>query len=125
MIAGFEPLDVMQAILMLVRQVNRGAAHVENEFTRAVTPEGIMKAVAAYFNVTEADLLSQRRNREIATARQVAMYLTREQTRLSTTRIGDLYGGRDHTTVMHACDKIAELAETDDAIRSAIQALKK
>ena len=79
----------------------------------------------AYFNVTEADLLSQRRNREIATARQVAMYLTREQTRLSTTRIGDLYGGRDHTTVMHACDKIAELAETDDAIRSAIQALKK
>ena len=91
---------------------------------RAVTPEGIMKAVAAYFNVTEADLLSQRRNREIATARQVAMYLTREQTRLSTTRIGDLYGGRDHTTVMHACDKIAELAETDDAIRSAIQALK-
>ena len=92
---------------------------------RAVTPEGIMKAVAAYFNVTEADLLSQRRNREIATARQVAMYLTREQTRLSTTRIGDLYGGRDHTTVMHACDKIAELAETDDAIRSAIQALKK
>ena len=92
---------------------------------RAVTPEGIMKAVAAYFNVTEADLLSQRRNREIATARQVAMYLTREQTRLSTTRIGDLYGGRDHTTVMHACDKIAELAETDEAIRAAIQALKK
>ena len=92
---------------------------------RAVTPEGIMKAVAAYFNVTEADLLSQRRNREIATARQVAMYLTREQTRLSTTRIGDLYGGRDHTTVMHACDKIAELAETDDAIRAAIQTLKK
>ena len=52
-IAGFEPLDVMQAILMLVRQVNRGAAHVENEFTRAVTPEGNLKAQALMAEVLE------------------------------------------------------------------------
>ena len=93
--------------------------------TRAVTPEGILKAVAEYFGVSEADILSQRRNREIAQARQVAMYLTREQTQLSTTRIGDMFGGRDHTTVMHACDKICELIEKDDEIRRAVQHLKK
>jgi hydrogenase expression/formation protein HypD len=52
-IAGFEPLDVMQAILMLVRQVNRGAAHVENEFTRAVTPEGNLRAQALVSEVFE------------------------------------------------------------------------
>ena len=89
------------------------------------TPEGILKAVAGYFGVSEADILSQRRNREIAQARQVAMYLTREQTQLSTTRIGDLFGGRDHTTVMHACKIIGELIEKDDEIRRAVQHLKK
>ena len=93
--------------------------------SRAVTPESIMKAVADYFGVSQSDMLSQRRNREIAKARQIAMYLTREQTQLSTTRIGDIFGGRDHTTVMHACDKIAELAQTDDEIRRALQHLKK
>ena len=89
------------------------------------TPEGILKAVAEHFGVSEADILSQRRNREIAQARQVAMYLTREQTQLSTTRIGDLFGGRDHTTVMHACRIIGELVEKDDEIRRAVQQLKK
>ena len=93
--------------------------------TRAATPDGIIKAVAEYFSVSEADILSQRRNREIAQARQMAMYLIREQTQLSTTRIGDLFGGRDHTTVMHACEKIADLAERDDDIRRAVQHLTK
>ena len=93
--------------------------------TRSTTPESIIKTVAGYFSVSEADLLSQRRNREIAQARQIAMYLIREQTQLSTTRIGDLFGGRDHTTVMHACDKIGELIQKDDEIRRAVQYLKK
>ena len=84
-----------------------------------------MAAVAEYFGVSEADIVSSRRTREIAQARQVAMYLTREQTQLSTTRIGDLFGGRDHTTVMHACKIIAELVEKDDEIRRAVQQLKK
>lgn len=92
---------------------------------RAVTPETIIKAVAEYFSVSEADILSQRRNREIAQARQIAMYLIREQTQLSTTRIGDLFGGRDHTTVMHACDKIAQLSEKDEEIRRAVRHLLK
>jgi len=93
--------------------------------SRSATPESIIKAVTEYFGVSEADILSQRRNREIAQARQLAMYLIREQTQLSTTRIGDLFGGRDHTTVMHACEKIGELIDRDDEIRRAVQQLKK
>jgi len=93
--------------------------------TRVMTPEAIIKSVAEYFSVSEADILSQRRNREIAQARQLAMYLIREQTQLSTTRIGDLFGGRDHTTVMHACDKIVDLIEKNDDMRRAVQYFKK
>ena len=104
-----------------------GKVYVDaGHFEQAVLQEdGIIKAVAEYFSVSEADILSQRRNREIAQARQMAMYLIREQTQLSTTRIGDLFGGRDHTTVMHACKIIGELVEKDDEIRRAVKKKKK
>lgn len=95
---------------------------------KRVTPEAIMQAVADYYRVDKGDMTSQRRSREIALPRQVAMYLTRELTGLSTTRIGDAFGGRDHTTVMHGCDKIAatarelpQMAKTLDDIRAAIR----
>ena len=95
---------------------------------KRVTPEHIMQVVADYYRVEKSDLTSQRRNREIALPRQVAMYLTREITGLSTTRIGEAFGGRDHTTVMHGCDKIAssakelpQMAKTLDDLRAAIR----
>ena len=91
---------------------------------KALTPEAMIKKVAEFYQVTEADIVSQRRNREVAKARQVAMYLIREQTQLSTTRIGELFGGRDHSTVMYACDKVAELAETDGKLMSELNELR-
>ena len=94
------------------------------EEEKIVTPESILKSVAEYFGVSEGDILSSKRNREIATARQVAMYLTRSGTTLSTTRIGDFFGGRDHTTVMHACEKIEEQLLTDESLRQALDKLK-
>ena len=69
---------------------------------KPVTPEALIKKVAAFYQVSEADIISARRNREVAKARQVAMYLIREINHLSTTRIGELFGGRDHSTVMYA-----------------------
>ena len=63
-----------------------------------------------------ADLLSKRRNRSIARPRQVAMALARELTTHSYPEIGDAFGGRDHTTVMHACTKIAELRTSDQRV---------
>ena len=84
---------------------------------RLVTLENIQKTVADYYKVRVADLLSQRRNRSIARPRQVAMTLAKELTQHSLPEIGDAFGGRDHTTVMHACKRIKELQESDQRMR--------
>ena len=76
---------------------------------RQVSIENIQKVVAEYFNIKIADLLSKRRNRSIARPRQVAMALAKELTSHSLPEVGDAFGGRDHTTVLHACRKIDSL----------------
>jgi len=76
---------------------------------KLVTIENIQKTVADYFKVRMADLLSKRRNRSVARPRQVAMALAKELTSHSLPEIGDAFGGRDHTTVLHACKRIKEL----------------
>ena len=68
---------------------------------------------------------SSKRNREIALPRQIAMYLTRDMTDLSLPRIGDAFGGRDHTTVMHACDKIGQLSKDDQNLKNSLIELRK
>ena len=73
--------------------------------------------VADYFKIKISDLLSKRRNRSVARPRQVAMALCKELTDHSLPEIGDAFGGRDHTTVLHACRKIKELCDTDLSIR--------
>lgn len=80
---------------------------------RLVTIENIQKTVAEYFKIRVADLLSKRRSRSIARPRQVAMALSKELTSHSLPEIGDAFGGRDHTTVMHACRVIKELRESN------------
>jgi len=85
--------------------------------TREVEPDQVLKAVAKEFNVTIDELLSRTRVHSIALPRQVAMYLLREENDVSLPKIGDLLGGRDHTTVMYGCDKISELLETDKKFR--------
>ena len=87
---------------------------------REVTIDSIQEAVADYFNVTIADLKSKGRRREVVHQRQVAMYLAKEKTDLSLKSIGYHFGGRDHTTVIHAVqtvsDLVAKQAETRDAV---------
>ena len=80
---------------------------------KLVTVENIQKTVAEYYKIRVADLLSKRRSRSIARPRQVAMALTKELTNHSLPEIGDAFGGRDHTTVMHACKRIKELREAE------------
>ena len=91
---------------------------------KRITGDVIIKAVSAYYSVSVDDIRSQKRKREIALPRQVAMYLTREMTPLSLPAIGDVFG-RDHTTVMHSCDKIAEMVRTSPEMSAAIADLKK
>ncbi|MFO7277228.1 MAG: chromosomal replication initiator protein DnaA [Pseudomonadota bacterium] len=80
---------------------------------KLVTIENIQKTVADYYKVRVADLLSKRRSRSVARPRQVAMALAKELTNHSLPEIGDAFGGRDHTTVLHACKRIKELRDTE------------
>ena len=96
------------------QEVLRELFHVHD---RLITIENIQKAVAEYYKLRVSDLLSRRRPRTIARPRQVAMALCKELTEHSLPEIGDAFGGRDHTTVLHACRKIEELCETDGRIR--------
>jgi chromosomal replication initiator protein len=83
---------------------------------KLVTVENIQKTVAEYYKIRIADLLSKRRSRSIARPRQVAMALAKELTNHSLPEIGDAFGGRDHTTVLHACRRVKELRETERRI---------
>ena len=80
---------------------------------KLVTIDNIQKTVAEYYKIRVADLHSKRRNRSITRPRQLAMALCKELTNHSLPEIGDAFGGRDHTTVLHACRKIEELRESD------------
>ncbi len=83
---------------------------------RQLTIENIQKTVAEYFKIRVADLHSKRRSRSITRPRQMAMSLCKELTTHSLPEIGDAFGGRDHTTVLHACRKVKELIETEVSI---------
>lgn len=85
---------------------------------RLITPDIIKKAVCEFYQLRENDLVSKRRVRSIARPRQLAMALCKELTELSLPEIGQAFGGRDHTTVLHACRKIDELIADDDQLKT-------
>lgn len=90
---------------------------------KQVSIDNIQRVVADYYKIKVSDLLSKRRSRSVARPRQVAMSLSKELTNHSLPEIGDAFGGRDHTTVLHACRKIKELRESDTDIREDYQNL--
>jgi chromosomal replication initiator protein len=83
---------------------------------RQISIENIQKTVADYYKIKVAEMYSKKRNRAIARPRQVAMALAKEFTQLSLPDIGEAFGGRDHTTVLHACRKVEELKDSDGGI---------
>lgn len=95
----------------------------QTEDTRVVTPSIIIDTVARGFGVDPKEILSKKRNREIAVPRQVAIYICRELTELSYPAIGREFGGRDHTTVMHSCEKVSEQMQTDFAFKKRVEEL--
>ena len=84
----------------------------------------IKKAVATFYGITIDELVSRRRSRNIAFPRQIAMYLIREMTDFSLPKIGNSFGGKDHTTVMHACDKIAICIETNPEVKQVVNQIR-
>ena len=91
--------------------------------SRQVTIENIQKTVADYYKIRVSEMYSKKRSRNVARPRQVAMALAKELTTLSYPDIGDAFGGRDHTTVLHACRKIVELKTTDQDVSRDFNAL--
>jgi len=98
---------------------------VKTQEARKVTAELIISVVADKYGVTAEDITGKRRSREIATPRQVAMYICREMTDMSTTSIGRAFGDRDHTTVLHGCDKVADAIAADFAFKRRVEELMK
>lgn len=88
-----------------------------------ITIDKVQKVVAEYFNVTTIDLKSKKRTKVVTFPRQIAMYIIRELTDYSTTEIGLEFGGRDHTTVMHACQKIEDMTTTNSTLEPTINNL--
>ena len=88
---------------------------------KQVSMDNIQRTVAEYYKIKVSDLLSKRRTRTVTRPRQMAMALSKELTNHSLPEIGDAFGGRDHTTVLHACKKIVELQESDPGIREDYQ----
>ena len=82
-----------------------------------IPPQDVVHKVAESFGITMDRMLGRDRSRDVALPRQIAMYLLREETNISLPQIGDVLGGRDHTTVMYGCEKIADLLERDDRLR--------
>ena len=102
-----------------LKNIFQSKQHVE------ITPTFIKEKVAESFSIQVDDFSSKGRKREIAYPRQIAMYLCRELTGLSLPKIGTEFGGRDHTTVMHACDKITSDIKIDEKTKELIENLKK
>ncbi len=89
-----------------------------------VRPQEVIRKVAEAYGVSVDGLLGRDRSRQVALPRQVAMYLLREEANVSLPQIGEALGGRDHTTVMYGCDKVAEMLEEDDRFRRQVLSIK-
>lgn len=98
---------------------------ISNKQNRNITIDVIQDVVAGYFNLRIEDLKSQRRTRNVAYPRQIAMYLSRKLTDMSLPKIGEEFGGRDHTTVIHAYEKISDSLNTDESLQHTVNDLTK
>ncbi|MEG4283465.1 chromosomal replication initiator protein DnaA [Microcoleus sp. A006_D1] len=100
-------------------------APVLNPQTETVeaTPDAVIAVVAEVFDVSVEDLKGVSRRREISFARQIGMYLIRQHTTLSLPKVGEVFGGKDHTTVLYSCDKIAQLRNTDPTLAQTLRQL--
>lgn len=107
--------DVAQAAL---------AELLDDSYRKRITPEMILKMVSDYYNVETRVIQGRGRSRNIVVPRQVAMYLMREESGCSLVEIGSFLGGRDHTTVMYGCDKIAEEINSDSRLRNEVLTIR-
>ncbi len=97
---------------------------LQAEDRRVIAPEEVISAVCRAMSISPAELKSPQRDRRVLVPRQIAMYLLREETDLSLTEVGSYFGGRDHSTVMHSCEKVAADLEHSEQMRSRIHGVR-
>ena len=114
---GYNEIDLKMAVDALKDMINKGTSEKTNILK-------VQKAVADYFQISVDDLKSKKRSASIAFPRQIAMYLSRTILSESFERIGLEFGGKDHSTVMHSCDKIKNEIESNDEIKNSIEKIK-
>ncbi|MEK6714457.1 MAG: chromosomal replication initiator protein DnaA [Candidatus Omnitrophota bacterium] len=119
-VAAYSSLEEKDISLSLAQEVLKD---MFKETKKTITIELIQRSVAEFFNLTAGELKNKRRNKLLVSARQIAMYLTRELTNHSLPDIGEAFGGKDHTTVLYACNKIKGLLKQDKKISDIIHKL--
>jgi chromosomal replication initiator protein len=112
-VLAFSRFTSRELSLDLAKEALRDILNVAN---RQITVDGIQKTVAEYFKIKISDMHSKKRSRNVARPRQVAMALAKDLTQMSLPEIGEAFGNRDHTTVLHACRTIASLRKMDNGI---------
>ncbi|NDD66299.1 chromosomal replication initiator protein DnaA [bacterium] len=120
-ISAYASLINTDITLAMASNVIKDMIGVKNE--KPLTIQYIKRKIGDYFNVSTMDLISKSRTRDLAYPRQIAMYLARELTNASLPKIGEHFGNRDHSTVMHACDKVKSMIDSDPETRSIINVL--
>jgi chromosomal replication initiator protein len=120
-IVAFSKLTQSDITLDLAKDVLRNIIKTEDH---SVSIESIQKALASHFNLKTSDLKAKRKTKQIVLARQIAMYLARRLTKSSLVEIGERFGGRDHSTVLHAISKIRSQMQTDQKIVQIIQKIE-
>ena len=116
----FSSLTGQPVTITLAEEALKGLVETK---TRLITPRSIMTQVCNYFDLQMDELCSRRRNRDVARPRQIAMYLIRNKTDLPYKKIGDLFGVKDHTTVIHACQKIEEEIMISESMENTLRDL--
>ena len=106
----------------LAKEVLKAFVHVSQ---KEISINHITSTVCKYFDIDEANFNSTKRTREVAQARQIAMYLAKQHTKLPLAAIGSAIGGRNHATVLHSCKAVSNMMDTDKVFRGQIEELEK
>jgi chromosomal replication initiator protein len=120
-VSAFSKLTQTDVTLDLAKDVLRNVIKTED---RSVPTESIQKAVASHFNLKLSDLKAKKKTKQIVLARQIAIYLCRNLSKLSLIEIGERFGGKDHSTVLHAVHKIEQQMHTDQKLMALVERIK-
>ena len=98
---------------------------IEEEKNEGLTPEQIISTVCQYFDITKEDIIGKKKSKDVVEPRMIAIYLISEILEIPLVSIGKIFGGRDHTTIMHSRDKISDQLKTSHKIQSFVSEIKK